>query len=193
MLNVNNQSMDFFGKSKRFLRIRDRTIVASRQIQAIGELVLRYGLVLILLWIGGMKFTAFEAAGIQPLVGSSPFLSWMYALLSVQTVSNFFGVVEISVAVMIALRPWAPKVTALGSTLAIIMFLTTLSFLFSLPGWEPSLGGFPALSSAGGFLLKDAVLLGTALCSLSESLAAVLSQDNVPAFSGERLKSAYRG
>jgi reactive chlorine resistance protein C len=193
MLNVNNQSMDFFGKSKRFLRIRERTIVASRQIQAIGELVLRYGLVLILLWIGGMKFTAFEAAGIQPLVGSSPFLSWMYALLSVQTVSNFFGVVEISVAVMIALRPWAPKVTALGSALAVIMFLTTLSFLFSLPGWEPSLGGFPALSSAGGFLLKDAVLLGTALWSLSESLAAVLSQDNVPAFSGERLKSAYRG
>jgi reactive chlorine resistance protein C len=193
MLNVNNQSMDFFGKSKRFLRIRERTIVASRQIQAIGELVLRYGLVLILLWIGGMKFTAFEAAGIQPLVGSSPFLSWMYALLSVQTVSNFFGVVEISVAVMIALRPWAPKVTALGSALAVIMFLTALSFLFSLPGWEPSLGGFPALSSAGGFLLKDAVLLGTALWSLGESLAAVLSQDNVPAFSGERLKSAHRG
>ena len=149
------------------------TIVAGRQIQALGEFVLRYGLVLVLLWIGGMKFTAFEAAGIGPLVNSSPFLSWMYALLSVQAVSNFFGVVEISVAVMIALRPWAPKVSALGSALAVMMFLTTLSFLFSLPGWEPSLGGFPALSSAGGFLLKDAVLLGTALWSLGESLAAV--------------------
>ncbi len=157
-------------------------IVAGRQIQAMGEFVLRYGLVLILLWIGGMKFTAFEAAGIQPLVGSSPVLSWMYALLSVQAVSNLFGVVEISVAVMIALRPCAPKVSAFGSVLAVIMFLTTLTFL---------LGGFPALSSAGGFLLKDAVLLGTALWSLGESLAALRSQDNVPAFSGERLKSAY--
>ena len=193
MLNVNNQSVEFFEKSNRFLRIRERTIVAGHQIEALGEFVLRYGLVLILLWIGGMKFTTFEAAGIQPLVGSSPFLSWMYALLSVQAVSSLFGVVEISVAVMIALRPWAPKVTALGSALAVIIFLTTLSFLFSLPGWEPSLGGFPALSSAGGFLLKDAVLLGTALWSLGESLAAVRSQDNVPAFSGERLKSAYRG
>jgi len=182
MLNINNQSMEFFGKSKRFLPIRERTIVAGRQIQAMGEFVLRYGLVLILLWIGGMKFTAFEAAGIQPLVGSSPFLSWMYALLSVQAVSNLFGVVELSVAVMIALRPWAPKVSALGSALAVITFLTTLTFLFSLPGWEPSLGGFPALSSAGGFLLKDAVLLGTALWSLGESLAARRSQDNVPVF-----------
>jgi uncharacterized membrane protein YkgB len=73
---------------------------------------------------------------------------------------------------MIALRPWTPKVAALGSALAAVVFLTTLSFLFSLPGWEPSLGGFPALSSAGGFLLKDAVLLGTALWSCGESLSA---------------------
>lgn len=57
------------------------------------------------------------------------------------------------------------------------MFLMTLSFLFSLPGWEPSLGGFPALSGSGGFLLKDAVLLGAALWSLGESLGA---RDAVP-------------
>ena len=154
------------------------SIVAGHRIEAIGGLVLRNGLVLVLLWIGGMKFTEFEAAGIQPLVNSNPLLSWMYALLSVQAVSNLFGVVEISIAIMIALRPWAPKLSALGSALAVIMFLTTLSFLFSLPGWEPSLGGFPALSSAGGFLLKDALLLGAALWSWGESLTKASSQES---------------
>ena len=193
MLSTKRQSIEFFGKSKRSFPVRKRTIFAGREIQAIGGFVLRNGLVLILLWIGGMKFTAFEAAGIQPLVGSSPLLSWLYALLSVQAVSNLFGIVEISVAFMIALRPWAPKLSALGSALAVIMFLTTLSFLFSLPGWEPSLGGFPALSSAGGFLLKDAVLLGTVIWSLGESLAAVNSQTDGPELSHERLKSAYGG
>lgn len=80
MLDVDSQRAEFFGRSKRFLPIEgERTIVAGRQIQALGELVLRYGLVLILLWIGGMKFSAFEAAGIQPLVGSSPLLSWIYS------------------------------------------------------------------------------------------------------------------
>lgn len=39
------------------------------------------------------------------------------------------------------------KDAALGSAGAVMMFLTTLSFLFSTPGWEPSLGGFPALSA----------------------------------------------
>src|SRR5260370_7214873 len=53
------------------------------------------------------------------------------------------------------------------------MFLTTLSFLFSTPGWEPSLGGFPALSGAvGQFLLKDVVLLGAAIWSLGEALTS---------------------
>jgi uncharacterized membrane protein YkgB len=53
------------------------------------------------------------------------------------------------------------------------MFLTTLSFLLSTPGWEPSLGGFPALSRAvGQFLLKDVVLLGAAIWSLGEALTS---------------------
>jgi reactive chlorine resistance protein C len=175
MPNVTSQPAEFCGKSKRLLPLLERPIVAGCKIQALGEFVLRYALVLVLLWIGGMKFTEFEAAEIRPLVGSSPLLSWTYALLTVQAVSNFFGVVEVIVAVMIALRPWLPRISALGSALAVIMFLTTLTFLFSLPGWEPSLGGFPRLSSAGGFLLKDVVLLGTALWSLGESLGAIRS------------------
>jgi uncharacterized membrane protein YkgB len=61
----------------------------------------------------------------------------------------------------------------MGSAVAVLMFLTTLSFLFSTPGWEPSLGGFPALSGAvGQFLLKDVVLLGAAIWSLGEALTS---------------------
>jgi len=144
--------------------------VASDSIQSAGQFLLRYGLVLILVWIGAMKFTAYEAAGIQPLVATSPLMSWMYRFLSVQGVSNLLGVVEISAAVMIALRPVSAKLSALGSAIAVMTFLTTLTFLFSLPGWEPSLGGFPALSGSGGFLLKDVILLGAAVWSLGESL-----------------------
>jgi uncharacterized membrane protein YkgB len=46
-----------------------------------------------------------------------------------------------------------------------------LSFLLSTPGWEPSLGGFPALAVVPGqLLLKDVVLLGAAMWSLGEAL-----------------------
>ena len=142
----------------------------SDRVQGSGKFLLRYGLVLVIAWIGAMKFTAYEAAGVQPLVASSPLMSWMYNFLSVQGVSSLLGVIEISIAAMIAMRPFSAKLCAMGSLLAVGMFLTTLTFLFSLPGWEPSLGGFPALSDSGGFLVKDILLLGAAVWSLGESL-----------------------
>lgn len=144
--------------------------IEKNPIQKLGELVIRYGLVIVLGWIGAMKFTAYEAAGIKALVESSPLMSWMYKLFSLQATSNIIGVTEITAAVLIAIRSLSAKLSAVGSVLAVMTFLTTLTFLFSLPGWEKSLGGFPALSGSGGFLLKDAVLLGAALFTLGDSL-----------------------
>ena len=143
------------------------------QVQAVGARVIRYGLALVVGWIGFMKFTGYEAAGIQPLVASSPLMSWMYSILSVRGLSTGLGVVEVTIAALIALRPWFPKVSAAGSAAAVLMFLTTISFLFSAPGWEPSLGGFPALSaSVGQFLIKDVVLLGAAIWTCGEAYTA---------------------
>ncbi len=43
--------------------------------EKIGAAIIRYGLVAVLLWVGLLKFTAYEAEGIQPLVGNSPLMS----------------------------------------------------------------------------------------------------------------------
>jgi uncharacterized membrane protein YkgB len=150
---------------------RAEEIISS--ITALGYRVLRYGLALVIGWIGMMKFTGYEAQGIEPLVAHSPLLGWMYRVWTVQQFAAGLGVVEISIAILIVLRPWSRKACAIGSAVAVLMFLTTLSFLFSTPGWEPSLGGFPALSGAvGQFLLKDVVLLGAAIWSLGEALTS---------------------
>lgn len=148
----------------------DAIRVQSTPIQKLGEFFIRYGLVIVLGWIGAMKFTAYEAEGIKALVETSPLMSWMYKIFSLQATSNIIGVAELLAALLIAIRPLAPRLSAVGSVLAVFTFLTTLTFLFSLPGWEKSLGGFPALSGSGGFLLKDTVLLGAALFTLGDSL-----------------------
>lgn len=140
-------------------------------LEKLAGFLLRYGLVLTLGWIGAMKFTAYEAEGIKPLVETSPLMSWLYSYLSVQATSNLIGVVEIATATLIGLRLISARACAVGSVLAAGTFLTTLTFLLTLPGWEPTLGGFPALSGSGGFLLKDLTLLGAAVWSLSEALA----------------------
>lgn len=143
----------------------------ASNITALGHRVLRYGLALVISWIGAMKFTGYEAKGIEPLVVHSPLLGWTYHIWTVRQFAAGLGTVEISIAILIALRPWSRKASAIGSAAAVLMFLTTISFLFSTPGWEPSLGGFPALSGAvGQFLIKDVVLIGAAIWSLGEAL-----------------------
>jgi uncharacterized membrane protein YkgB len=141
------------------------------RLEALGLNIVRYALVLVLVWIGAMKFTAYEAMAIQPLVAHSPLMFWLYGLFSVQAASNLIGVAEIVAGVLIAVRPWSAPAAVVGSLMAVATFVITLTFLFSTPGWEPSLGGFPALSVAPGqFILKDAVLLGAAIWSLGEAL-----------------------
>ena len=142
----------------------------SNRFEKLGEFFIRYGLVVVLGWIGAMKFTAYEAEGIRALVATSPFMSWMYSVFSLQATSNIIGTAELFAALLIAIRPLSPKLSVIGSVIAVLTFLATLTFLFSLPGWEKSLGGFPALSGSGGFLLKDVVLLGAALYTLGESI-----------------------
>src|ERR1700751_250125 len=154
--------------------------VPARSVQtrlgAAGILVSRYGLVVVLLLIGVLKFTPGEAAGIQPLVAHSPLMSWMYGLLSVQGVSNVIGVIEIATAALMALRPFSRKASFVGSLAAVVTFLLTVSFLFSTPGAFHFMYGFPVLGDAGHFLIKDLVLLGSSFWTAAEAFSASQGQ-----------------
>ncbi|MFB7273556.1 YkgB family protein [Streptomyces sp. NPDC056244] len=145
----------------------------SRPVTTVGHVIIRYGLSVVIAWIGAMKYTKYEATAIQPLISNSPLMSWFYDILSVRTLSNVLGTVEIIVAVLIAVRPLWPRISAVGSILGVLLFLGTLSFLFTTPGvTEPAAGGFPALSvMPGQFLLKDLVLLGASVWTLGDALA----------------------
>ena len=142
--------------------------------EALGGHALRYGLVLILLWIGGMKFTAYEAEGIRPFIENSPPFAWTYPAFGVQGLSNILGATEILVGLLIAARPWLPRVSAAGSLLAVGMFLSTLSFLVTTPGaWADEIEGFPAIDVLGQFLIKDVALLATSVWSFGEAVRAL--------------------
>lgn len=131
-----------------------------------GSYVLRYALVLVIVVFALAKFTAAEAAGIQPLVTHSPLLGWLYSILSVQGASNAIGMAELGIAALLAARPISARAAAAGSVLAVGMFATTLSFLFSTPG------ALSPMHPANAFLVKDVVLLGAAIALGAEALRA---------------------
>lgn len=116
---------------------------------------LRFSLGLILLWIGALKF-----ADPSPVVGlldaSLPFLAsagFVY----------FLGAIELLMALAlfagIALRFVLPALMGL--------FAGTLVIFVIAPAVTYAEGGFPYLSLAGEFLLKDLVLFAAALALLA--------------------------
>src|SRR5262245_61548406 len=145
--------------------------MTSGSVIRLGQMVSRYGLVVVLAWIGFGKYVKMES---RVLIEHSPLMWWIYRFLSVSAVAAALGTMEIIAAVLIALRPFWPTVSAIGGALAIILFLGTLSFLFTTPGVIAThTGPIPVLSGMPGqFLLKDLVLIGVSIWTLGDSLAA---------------------
>lgn len=138
-----------------------------------APLIARYGLVVVLVWFGAMKFTYYESHGVSPFVAYSPFLSWVYHIMSISAFGRVLGTAEIVTAALLALKPWYPRASVIGGVLATAFFLGTLSFMVSTPGiGEPTAGGFPVLSANGEFLMKDIALVGLALWLLADSIHA---------------------
>ena len=143
--------------------VAHRPVTAARAFELLGGGILRYGLVFLLLGGGLAKFAEAEALTIQPWVANSPLIGWLYGLASLQGASNLIGVVEIALALLLAVGPWWPRPAAIGGVGASLTFLVTLSFLFTTPTLS---------AETQGFLIKDLILLGAALWAAGASLRA---------------------
>jgi uncharacterized membrane protein YkgB len=179
----------------------------AAKLDRLGVVLTRVGLVVVLVWIGGLKVYKYEDEGIVPFVANSPFMSFFY-----KEPGNYkshmnregelvpanrawherngtylfaygLGSVIVLYGVLIALHPVFPRVSAVGSFLVFVMSFVTLSFLVTTPEtWVPPLGspehGFPLLSGAGRLVIKDAIMMGAALVTTADSAKAYLRKRN---------------
>jgi uncharacterized membrane protein YkgB len=149
----------------------------SSRTTAIAALVARYALVIVIAWFGAMKFTYYESHGISHWVANSPFLSWIYNIMSINAFGRLNGSIELITAALLAAKPWFPRASVVGGIFAALFFVGTLSFMITTPGvGEASAGGFPVLSVDGEFLMKDIALLGLALWLLADATDAARRQ-----------------
>ena len=115
---------------------------------------------LVLIWIGLFKFTPTEAEAIKPLVEHHFLMRWMYSVFSVQGVSNVIGILEILVGIGLVLSYTSKTIGKYAGVGATVIFLVTLSFLFTTPGVWKTVDGFPVTDF---FIIKDLAFLGVAL------------------------------
>ena len=148
------------------------------RLDVLGGHALRWSLVFVFLWFGGMKFTAYEAAGIAPFTSNSPLFAWLHDGLGERGSSYAIGVLELATCAALAVGAVRPAVSVLGALMSMATYALTLTFLLTTPGVaEQSAGGFPAISAAPGqFLLKDSVLLAASFMLLVRSLRAIATR-----------------
>ena len=158
-------------------------VVTLNRIASKATPVAIYGaLALVFLWYGGMKFTAYEAEGIRPIVASSPFVSPLLSVFGTQGASNFIGVIEVAIGILLAARLFSAKLALLGGLGGMATFLMTLSFMSTTPGVIATHVGPLALSiEIGLFLLKDVVLLAASVFIVKEATDAIIRDRAVEA------------
>ena len=169
----------------------------------VGKSAVRIAIVIILLWIGALKFFTYEADGIVPFVANSPLMSFFYrhpgdykrhvnkegeldaANHQWQIENNTYGfatglgIFLIVIGITVGLHSVAPLLSMIGSGVVILLTFGTLSFLITTPEcWISQLrgdvSGFPFLSGRGRLVIKDLAILGGAVMTMSESAALYL-------------------
>lgn len=173
--------------------------------QKLGINLIRIAILIIFVWIGGLKFWNYEAEGIVPFVANSPFMSFFYekqapeykafklkegefdqvkhdwhAANNTYGFSHGLGILIMSIGILVFLGIFSPRIGLIGGILAIVMTAGTLSFLVTTPEvWVANLGsgehGFPLLSGAGRLVIKDTAILAGAIVLLSESAQRILA------------------
>ena len=119
-----------------------------------------FPVILVLLWIGGMKFTLLEAKGIEGLVSSSPLMAWMYGFWDIQTTSNLIGVYDILALSLVILAIFQQKLLIPAVLMSGAVFAVTQSFFLSFSG---ALSSETLLTTTGHFLIKDLWFIGNLL------------------------------
>lgn len=180
----------------------------AASLQNTGIHITRVGIIIVLLWIGGLKAFRYEAVGIVPFVANSPMMNFFYEYdapeykkhmnkegeykpenIAWHQQNNTYlfsyglGALIIIIGLLIAMYPFAPALSALGSFLAFIMSFVTLSFLITTPEvWVPALGdsdsGFPYLSGAGRLVIKDVIMMGAEVVTMAQAAKSYLQKKN---------------
>ncbi|MDD4819657.1 MAG: DUF417 family protein [Flavobacteriales bacterium] len=178
----------------------------AAQSHRLGVNLIRIAILVIFVWIGGLKFWNYEAEGIVPFVANSPFMSFFYTKEAPEykeyklkegeydavkvdwhTQNNTYGfshglgILIMGIGILTFLGIFCPKIGLVGALLAIVMTIGTLSFLVTTPEvWVPDLGsgehGFPLLTGAGRLVIKDVAIIAGAVVLVSDCAKRILEK-----------------
>ena len=170
----------------------------TSSLKSFGMKFIRVAILVVFVWIGGLKYFHYEADGIVPFVANSPFMSFFYAKGAPEYKNIKMRKVLLSRKIVHGTKqPHLYFLLRTGSSYYGDRHTGIPGNLFPKSGigrrhprhyhdarhtffschhpevWVPDLGsgefGFPLLSGAGRLVIKDIVILASAVVLLSDS------------------------
>jgi uncharacterized membrane protein YkgB len=136
----------------------------------------RASMVIIFFFFGYQKWFNYEAEALIPYISHGPLIFWMYPVFGIRGATLFLGVAEWTFGVLLLLGFWNKQLGILGAIGSCFSFIATFTILPFFPnGWEPSAGGFPAMTEHVAFLMKDLVLLAASFYLLRQDVLRAVS------------------
>lgn len=133
--------------------------------------LIRAAMVIMFFFFGYQKWFDYEAQVLIPYISNGPLISWMYPVFGVRGASMFLGVAELTFCALMFAGFWSKKLGILGALGSVVTFVMTVTIIPFMPGgWEPSAGGFPAMTGNVPFLMKDIVLLAASIYLLRQDV-----------------------
>jgi len=137
--------------------------------------LLRAAMVIIFAWFGYDKWFESEIRGLLPLITHGPLIFWTIPVLGIRGTSYFLGASEWTFGSLLLLGYWNKRLGVLGAIGSCFTFISTVTIFPFAPGaWDPTAGGFPAMTIVSAFLLKDLVLLVVSVYLLKQDVARVI-------------------
>jgi len=141
----------------------------GKTLKLIGQFLLRYGLAIVFIWLGILKLKNSEADYMRDVLSNSTLFGWSLKYITAYAFSQIVAYLQMGIGLLIALKLVARRLSFVGSLVAVVILLLSVTMLFSSGSvWQAGYG-FPELSKLGQSILKDVVLLGAAAWCAGDS------------------------
>jgi uncharacterized membrane protein YkgB len=153
----------------------------------------RASMVIILAFFGYQKWFNYEAQALIPYIRHGPLIFWMYPVFGIRGATYFLGVSEWTFGLLLLLGFWNKQLGILGALGMCVSMISTFTIIPFIPGgWEPSAGGFPAMTEKAAFLMKDLGLLAASFYLLRQDVLRSVSSREHATVQHEGMQRVHR-
>jgi uncharacterized membrane protein YkgB len=161
----------------RLMNLVDRTLINLGILRDdIDYHFVRASMVIVFAFFGYQKWFNYETQALIPFITHGPLIFWMYRVFGIRGATWFLGAAEWTFGLLLLLGFWNKQLGIIGAIGSCFSFIATFTTLLFFPnGWEPSAGGFPAMTEGTASLMKDLVLLAASFYLLRQDVLRVES------------------